>query len=106
MKTQVRTDRSQLNIKGVSQVLKHYVAFYRQSLQIQQLLAELFHNAYALRGVDRPEDVQSMHPQQRQLAIDSLDLAQQALTICVGSSSYREGMKYGKCFMLLLEANS
>ena len=72
------------------------LAFYRQSLQIQQLLSELFHNAYALRGIDGPEDVQHMYPFQRQLALDSLDIAQKCLTICVASSSYREGLKYGK----------
>ncbi|KAH8119924.1 hypothetical protein DFH11DRAFT_1557314 [Phellopilus nigrolimitatus] len=69
-------------------------AFYRQSLQIQQLLAELFHNAYALRGIDGPEDAQNMHPYQKQLAQTSLQIAQQALTIFVSSSSYREGLKY------------
>jgi len=69
-------------------------AFYRQSLQIQQLHAELFHNAHALRGIDGPEDVENMHPFQKQLALESLSIAQQALTICVSSSSYREGLKY------------
>lgn len=78
------------------------LAFYRQSLQIQQLLAELFHNAMALRGIDAPDDVQNMPPQQRELAINSLGIAQQALTICVSSSSYREGLKYGMCNRLFL----
>lgn len=72
-----------------------FTAFYRQSLQIQQLLAELFHNAYALRGIDGPEDVEHIHPFQKQLAINSLAKAQQALAIFVNSSSYREGLKYG-----------
>lgn len=72
------------------------VAFYRQSLQIQQYLAELFHNAYALRGIDGPEDVQNIYPFQKQLALDSLTIAQQTLNIFVNSSSYREGLKYGK----------
>lgn len=71
-------------------------AFYRQSLHIQQLLAELFHNAFALRGIDGPEDVEGMHPYQKQLANKSLVLAEQALTIFVNSSSYREGLKYCK----------
>lgn len=72
------------------------LAFYRQSLQIQQYLAELFHNAYALRGIDGPEDVQNIYPFQKQLALDSLTIAQQTLNIFVNSSSYREGLKYGK----------
>ncbi|EJD03687.1 uncharacterized protein FOMMEDRAFT_120845 [Fomitiporia mediterranea MF3/22] len=69
-------------------------AFYRQSLQIQQLLAELFHNAFALRDIEVPEDVEGMHPYLKQLAQDSLAIAQQALTITISSSSYREGLKY------------
>ncbi|KAG6854237.1 hypothetical protein C0991_009255 [Blastosporella zonata] len=70
-------------------------AFYRQSLQIQHLYAELFHNATALRGINGPEDVQNMPPQQRQLAIRSIQIAHQGLDITVNSPSYREGMKYG-----------
>lgn len=71
-------------------------AFYRQSLQIQKLHAELYHNATALRGIDGPEDVQNTLPMQRELALASLKIAQQALSICVDSNSYREGLKYGK----------
>ena len=41
-------------------ILNSSTAFYRQSLQIQHLHAELFHNATALRGIDGPEDVQKM----------------------------------------------
>ncbi|KAG6885401.1 hypothetical protein C0993_002134 [Termitomyces sp. T159_Od127] len=69
--------------------------FYRQSLQIQHLHAELFHNATALRGIDGPEDVQNMPPSQRQLAIRSIQIAHQGLDITVNSPAYREGMKYG-----------
>ncbi|TDL28198.1 hypothetical protein BD410DRAFT_739738 [Rickenella mellea] len=69
-------------------------AFYRQSLQIQQLLAQLFHNATALRGIDGPEDVLNMPPVQRDLALQSLTIAQKALSICINSPSYREGLKY------------
>ncbi|KAL5494991.1 hypothetical protein ACEPAI_453 [Sanghuangporus weigelae] len=69
-------------------------AFYRQSLQIQQLLAELFHNAYALREIEGPEDVEHIHPYLKQLAQKSLAVAQQALIITVSSNSYREGLKY------------
>ena len=71
-------------------------AFYRQSLQIQQLLAELFHNAYALRGIDGPEDVTNSPPYLQDLAQKTLHIAQQALTITVNSPSYREGLKYGQ----------
>lgn len=70
-------------------------AFYRQSLQIQHLHAELFHNATALRGIDGPEDVQKMPPAQRDLAIRSIQIGRQILDITVTSPAYREGMKYG-----------
>ena len=70
------------------------VAFYRQSLQIQQLHAELFHNATALRGIDGPEDVRNMHPLQRELAVRSINIAIQILDITINSPSYREGMRY------------
>lgn len=69
-------------------------AFYRQSLLIQQLHAQLFHNAYALRGIDAPEDAEDVYPFQKQLALDSLQIAQQALQISVSTTSYREGLKY------------
>ncbi|KAG6818076.1 hypothetical protein H0H87_009231 [Tephrocybe sp. NHM501043] len=69
-------------------------AFYRQSLQIQHLHAELFHNAIALRGINGPEDVQNMPAQQRQLAIRSIQIARQGLEITVSSPTYREGMKF------------
>ncbi|KAI6095508.1 hypothetical protein EDD16DRAFT_1678199 [Pisolithus croceorrhizus] len=69
-------------------------AFYRQSLQIQQVHAELFHNATALRGINGPEDVQKMPQAQRELAIRSIKVARQGLDITVNSPSYSEGMKY------------
>ncbi|KAJ3556439.1 hypothetical protein NM688_g2024 [Phlebia brevispora] len=69
-------------------------AFYRQSLQIQHLTAELFHNATALRGIDGPEDVRNMPPAQRELAIRSIQIGRQILDITVNSQAYREGMKY------------
>ncbi|KAL7285468.1 hypothetical protein ACG7TL_000565 [Trametes sanguinea] len=69
-------------------------AFYRQSLQIQHLHAELFHIATALRGIDGPEDVQKMPPAQRELAVRSIQIGRQILDITVNSPSYREGMKY------------
>lgn len=70
-------------------------AFYRQSLQIQHLHAELFHNATALRGINGPEDVQKMPIAQKELAIRSIEIARQGLEITVSSPAYREGMKYG-----------
>ncbi|CAL1695059.1 unnamed protein product [Somion occarium] len=69
-------------------------AFYRQSLQIQHLHAELYHNATALRGIDGPEDVQNMPPAQRELALRSIQIGRQILDITVNSPAYREGMKY------------
>ncbi|KAJ3734654.1 hypothetical protein DFJ43DRAFT_1060921 [Lentinula guzmanii] len=69
-------------------------AFYRQSLQIQQFHAELFHNATALRGINGPEDVHRMPHMQRDLAIRSIQIARQGLDITVNSPAYREGMKY------------
>lgn len=73
-----------------------HAAFYRQSLQIQHLTAELFHNATALRGIDGPEDMQKMLPGQRELAIRSIQIGRQILDITVNSPAYREGMKYGR----------
>jgi hypothetical protein len=64
-------------------------------LQIQHLHAELFHNATALRGIDGPEDVEKMPPNQRELARRSIEIARQGLDITVNSPSYREGMKFG-----------
>lgn len=76
--------------------LELFTAFYRQSLQIQQFHAELFHNATALRGINGPEDVQSMHPAQKALAIRSIKIARRILDITVQSPAYRKGMTYGK----------
>jgi hypothetical protein len=72
-----------------------FSAFYRQSLQIQHLHAELFHNATALRGVNGPDDVQKMPSTQRDLSIRSIHIARQVLEITVNSPTYREGMRYG-----------
>ncbi|KAI0347809.1 hypothetical protein BDW22DRAFT_1384698 [Trametopsis cervina] len=69
-------------------------AFYRQSLQIQHLTAELFHNATALRGINGPDDVQKMPPAQREFAIRSIIIGRQILDTTVNSPAYREGMKY------------
>lgn len=75
--------------------LTYSQAFYRQSLQIQHLHAELYHNAGALRGIDGPEDVQKMPQVQRDLAVRSIQIGRQILDITVNSPAYREGMKYG-----------
>lgn len=72
-------------------------AFYRQSLQIQQIHAQLFHNATVLRGINGEEDVEKMPKAQRDLAIRSIQIARKGLDITVHSPSYREGMKYGQC---------
>jgi len=69
-------------------------AFYRQSLQIQHIHAELFHNATALRGINGPTDVQQMPPAQREVAVRSILIALKGLDMTVNSPSYREGMKY------------
>lgn len=71
------------------------LAFYRQSLQIQHLHAELFHNATALRDIDGLEDVQKMPASLRELALRSIQIGRQALDITTSSPAYREGMKYG-----------
>ncbi|KZT30720.1 hypothetical protein NEOLEDRAFT_1126328 [Neolentinus lepideus HHB14362 ss-1] len=69
-------------------------AFYRQSLQIQHLHAELFHNSIALRNINGPRDVQNMPQAQRDLALRTIQIARQGLDITVNSPAYREGMKY------------
>lgn len=68
--------------------------FYRQSLQIQHIHAELYHSATALRGINGPTDVQQMPDAQRQLAIRSIHVARKCLEITLTAPAYREGMKY------------
>lgn len=74
------------------------LAFYRQSLQLQHVHAELFHNATALRGIDGPEHVDQMPAKQKDLAIKSVAIAQRGLDITLNFGSYRENMKYGRSF--------
>ncbi|KAF9479712.1 hypothetical protein BDN70DRAFT_878465 [Pholiota conissans] len=69
-------------------------AFYRQSLQIQHLHAELFHNATALRDIIGPEDVENMPTAQRELAHRSIQIARLGLDITINSPAYRTGMTY------------
>lgn len=90
-----------LVLQSVKTYFKQRLAFYRQSLQIQHLHAELFHNATALRGINGPEDVEKMPPKQRELALRSIKIAREGLDITVNSASYREGMKYGASFTTL-----
>jgi hypothetical protein len=87
-----------INCKLHSSNSSPYSAFYRQSLQIQQLHAELYHSATALRGINGPEDVQKMHVAQRDVALKSIQIARQGLDITVNSRTYREGMKYGRSY--------
>ena len=68
--------------------------FQRQSLEVQRMFAELFHNATALRGIRDPEDVVHM-PEERWLALRSIDLASRGLETCLQSPNYRAGLKYG-----------
>ncbi|KIJ46403.1 hypothetical protein M422DRAFT_165228, partial [Sphaerobolus stellatus SS14] len=68
--------------------------FYRQSLQVQQYFAELFHNATALRGINRPEDVATMPEAQRAIAIRSIQIAKKGLETSLQASAYRENLKY------------
>jgi hypothetical protein len=72
-----------------------FTAFYRQSLHIQHMHAELFHNANALRNINGFEDVVRMPTSQRALAVRSIRIARQCLEITLNSPAYREGMKYG-----------
>lgn len=78
----------------------NFKAFYRQSLQIQRLHAELFHKATALRGINGPDDVQKMPLVQRQLALRAIQIARQGLEITVTSPAYREGMRFGISYQL------
>lgn len=69
-------------------------AFHRQSLEAQVAFAELYHNAIVLRTIRGPDDVAKIKPEQRELAIRSMNVARSALHVCLRSPSYREGMKY------------
>ncbi|SJL10273.1 uncharacterized protein ARMOST_13657 [Armillaria ostoyae] len=68
-------------------------AFYRQSLQVQHLHAELFHNTVALRGINGPEDVENMPAVQQDLAIRLIQIAQQRVNLTITSPAYKEGLK-------------
>lgn len=70
--------------------------FQRQSLAVQRMFAELFHNATALRGIRGPEYVASMPDEERQLAQWSINLAKKGLETCLRSPNYRNGLKSGR----------
>jgi len=69
--------------------------FQKQSLEVQRMFAELFHNAAALRGIRGQEAVTDMPEEQRQLALRSIDLAKRGLEKCLRSPNYRSGLRYG-----------
>ena len=76
-----------------------YQQFQRQSLQVQRYFAELFHGASALRGIRGREDVPSLPPEQRKLALRCLEVAKLGLETCLNSAHYRDGLKYGVCLL-------
>jgi hypothetical protein len=69
--------------------------FQRQSLEVQRMFAELFHNATALTEIYGPEDVAGMPEEQRLLALRSADLAKRGVEKCLRSPNYRNGLRYG-----------
>ena len=83
-------------------IMRSQAEFYRQSLQIQQIFAELFHNATALRGINRQDDVANMPPAQKQIAVRSIKIAKAGLEISLGASAYRENLKYGRSHLSAL----
>jgi hypothetical protein len=72
-----------------------FTAFYRQSLSIQHMHAQLFHYAWALRNINGPDDIIRMPREQREIASQSIKIARQCMEITINSPAYREGMKYG-----------
>lgn len=69
--------------------------FQRQSLEVQRMFAELFHNATVLRGLRGPSEASEMPEEQKQLAIYSVELAKKGLETCLRSPNYRNGLKKG-----------
>lgn len=80
--------------------------FYRTSLQIQQLFAEMFHLAVALRTIVGPADVDRMPLIQKRVAAEAIQAARQGLNCCLRSNSYREGLKYGIRTLLTVNEDS
>jgi hypothetical protein len=54
--------------------------FYRQSLQIQYLFAELYHEATLLRGITGPDDVSKITVSQRKVAVNAIQSARQGIS--------------------------
>ncbi|KAF8323272.1 hypothetical protein DL93DRAFT_665752 [Clavulina sp. PMI_390] len=72
--------------------------FQRQSLEVQRMFAELFHNAAILRGIRGQGDVDNMPREQRDLVIYSVQIAQKGLETCMRSPNYRNGMRFAVHF--------
>lgn len=71
-------------------------SFYRQSLEIQYLIAELFHNATALRNIRSFLDVPTTPERQWDIIRRSFEVALKFLDLCLGSINYRENLHNGK----------
>lgn len=71
-------------------------SFYRQSLEIQYLIAELFHNATALRNIRGPADVPTIPERQWDIIRRSFEVALKFLDLCLGSVNYRENLQNGE----------
>jgi hypothetical protein len=70
--------------------------FQRQSLEVQRMFAELFHNATALRSIRGHHVSVTLPEEQRKLALKSIKLAKSGLETCLRSANYREGLKFGE----------
>jgi hypothetical protein len=81
--------------------LSFLAAFYRQSLCIQYMHAQIFQYANALRNINGPDDLLRMPAEQRQLAHKCISVARRCMEITLKSPAYREGMKYGQ-FLLVV----
>jgi len=68
-------------------------SFYRQSLEIQYLIAELFHNATALRNIRSLLDVPTIPERQWDIIRRSFEVALKFLDLCLGSVHYRENLQ-------------
>ena len=70
------------------------LAFYRESLRIQYIQNLLYQNAICLRDITQ-KNVRQTPYAQRQLAMQSIDLANQALLIIFNSAFYKRGLASG-----------
>lgn len=84
-----------LNVTGTEQN-DVQATFYRQSLQLQKIHAELFHKATALRGINHADDVERMSPQHLELARRTIQVARQGLINTITMAGYRRSLKYGE----------